>query len=149
MLTRFAGLALGAMTLVVLSATWSEGQTPTDNLNAVALHRSLRDVINTGADLFNIQGDHAGCYRLYQGSLMAIKPILRPQLQAEVDKALAEAAKEPSLHDRAHRLRVAIDTIRDQIKIAPSIPEPPTIRKTESKVSDRGTIRVLPKKVGG
>ena len=46
-------------------------------IDPVALADSLREVINTGADLFNKYGDYAGCYRLYQGGLLSIKPFRR------------------------------------------------------------------------
>src|SRR5438067_1415154 len=47
------------------------------------IYASLRTVINQGADIFNLQGDHVGCYRLYQGALVAVKPLLKhhPKLQ--------------------------------------------------------------------
>src|SRR5208282_4559731 len=40
------------------------------------LYEVLKSVINEGADLYNKQGDHAGCYRLYQGSLLTVQPLL-------------------------------------------------------------------------
>lgn len=147
MCSRFAGLIVATFTLILVGSTFSEGQSPSDNLNAAGLHRSLRDVINTGADLFNLQGDYAGCYRLYQGSLIAIKPMLRPQLQGEVDKALSEAEKQANFADRANRLRTAIDLVRDQIKSAsPTVPEPPTLTKPGKRANDGELIRIPPKK---
>lgn len=94
-----------------------------------ALHQSLRDVINAGADLFNLQGDHAGCCRLYEGSLRAIKPLLTKSQQDDVDTSLADAAKMTNFADRATRLRETIDAIREQI--APKgaqVPQPPVVR---------------------
>lgn len=143
MRTRVTGFALFALSLFVAFAPFSRGQTPEENLNAIAIHRSLRDVINLGADLFNLQADHAGCYRLYQGSLIAIKPVLRVPQQAEVEKALAEAEKQANFADRAHRLRVAIDAIREQIK--PTI-EPPNANKPAEKPFKGELIQVPPKK---
>src|SRR5437588_770183 len=40
------------------------------------LYNSLRDVINYGAELFNKQADHAGCYRVYQGALISVRPYM-------------------------------------------------------------------------
>lgn len=75
----------------------------------------LRDVINTGADLYNPPiGDRAGCYRLYQGSLMTLRPLLdhRPELQRAIDDAQAAAQRETSVGERAFILRKVIDRIR-------------------------------------
>src|SRR5438067_376673 len=36
---------------------------------------NLRDVINRGVDLYNA-GDAAACYRLYEGSLLTVRPFL-------------------------------------------------------------------------
>jgi hemoglobin len=74
----------------------------------------LREVINTGADLYNRQGDRAGCYRLYQGSLMTLRPLLahRPELQQAIDRGLAGAEQEPNVGRRAFALRAVIDEIR-------------------------------------
>jgi hemoglobin len=77
----------------------------------------LREVINTGADLYNRpNNDHNGCYRLYQGSLTTLKPMLdhRPGLQKTIDDALTRAAKDPSVSERAFILRAAIDQIREE-----------------------------------
>src|SRR4051794_16873148 len=54
------------------------------------LFSSLRDVINQGATLFNEKGDHAGCYRVFQGALIAVRPFLaeKPDLLNHVDKSL-------------------------------------------------------------
>jgi hemoglobin len=83
-----------------------------------AINRVLRDVINTGADLFNPPvGDHAGCYRLYQGALMTVKPILdhRPDLQKAITTGLADAQRERSISERAFILRRVIDRIRAEV----------------------------------
>jgi hypothetical protein len=76
------------------------------------LNRSLRDVINIGVKMFNEQGDYAGCYRLYQGSLVAVKPFLSPDLQKKIDKGLANAETMRSYADRAYELRRVLDEIR-------------------------------------
>jgi hypothetical protein len=72
----------------------------------------LREVINEGADLFNQQGDYAGCYRLFQGSLLALRPMLEPWQQRYVESALVEAAAKTTSAEKAYRLREAIDRIR-------------------------------------
>ena len=42
-------------------------QPKADKHDAKILRDALKDVVNAGAQLFNKDGDHAGCYRLYQG----------------------------------------------------------------------------------
>src|SRR5262245_39489144 len=53
------------------------------------VYKTLRDVINRGADLYNA-GDTAGCYRLYEGALLALRPLLdhRPELQKSIAQGL-------------------------------------------------------------
>src|SRR5262245_32784551 len=75
--------------------------------------RLLYDTIDVGADTYN-SGDAAGCYRLYQGALMAVAPLLdhRPPLQGMVQKKLRDAGSLRTASDRAFALRGAIDEIR-------------------------------------
>src|SRR5262249_34402567 len=40
------------------------------------IYEVLRPVINAGADLYNRDGDRPGCYRLYQGALLTLRPLL-------------------------------------------------------------------------
>jgi hemoglobin len=87
---------------------------------------TFRDVINKGADMYN-SGDWAGCYHLYEGALMAVRPLLdhKPALQKDIDAALADAGREPVVWQRAVVLRRVIDRMRTDLsggKIAP----PPT-----------------------
>lgn len=81
-----------------------------------AVYESLRDIINQGAPLYN-QGDWNGCYRLWEGSLLSIRPLLdhRPGLQSNIDNAIAAARQDPLLWRRAFVLRPALDKIRDDI----------------------------------
>ncbi|MCI0703638.1 MAG: group 1 truncated hemoglobin [Planctomycetia bacterium] len=71
-----------------------------------------------GTDIFN-KGGHAECYRLYQGTLMAVHPLLdhRPKLQANVKTRLERAAKMKAA-DAAFELRTALDEVQNEI--APS-----------------------------
>jgi hypothetical protein len=74
---------------------------------------TLREVINRGADLYN-KGDHAACYRLYEGSLMTLQPFLehRPELQKVIAAGFASAERDPLTWRRAFTLRNVIDKIR-------------------------------------
>jgi truncated hemoglobin YjbI len=92
------------------------------------VYDTLRDVINHGADLYNA-GDVNACYRLYEGSLMTLKPLLgyRPALQKAIDTGLATARANANLDRRAFDLRAVIDRIRETVN--PN-PKPPPVAKT-------------------
>ena len=89
------------------------------NKNEHPLFSSLRDVINQGAKLFNEKGDHAGCYRVFQGALIAVRPYLKdkPDLLQHVDKSLQSAESLPRMVDRAFALRMVLDSIRDAYRV--------------------------------
>ncbi|MBM3995711.1 MAG: hypothetical protein FJ303_16410 [Planctomycetes bacterium] len=89
---------------------------PYEKHDMSALNDSLRDVINTGAKMFNEHGDHAGCYRLYQGSLLSVKPFLSKDLQGRIDLGIANAERMPFYADRAFELRRVLDDIRASTK---------------------------------
>src|SRR5438477_7763513 len=80
------------------------------------IYKTLRDVINKGADLYN-SGDQNGCYRLYEGALLAIEPLLdhRPELQKVITDGIDNARRNPELARRAFVLRGVIDKIRFDI----------------------------------
>jgi hypothetical protein len=108
--------ALLAMTLAANPLQAQEKKPIAEKHDAQALANALRDVINTGADLFNMHGDYAGCYRVYQGGLLSIKPFLTPDLQKKIDEGIAKAERLPRYSDRAFELRSVIDEIRSQSK---------------------------------
>jgi hemoglobin len=76
----------------------------------------LRTVINTGADLYNREADRPGCYRVYQGCLLTLRPLLghHPDLQKEIDSAFADADRMPDAAGRAFRLRYALNMMRQK-----------------------------------
>ena len=98
--------------LVMLPASAQDQAPPTPKHDNQVLRDTLKEVINTGAELFNKSGDHAGCYRLYQGALLAIKPFLGGEMQKEIEGSLTEAEKLPRFSDRAFALRKTINNIR-------------------------------------
>src|SRR5690349_15943662 len=59
------------------------------------LFANLKDVINKGVDLYN-GGDIPGCYRLFEGTLLTVRPLVkhRPKLVEVIDDRLAAAEKE-------------------------------------------------------
>ncbi len=85
---------------------------------------SLREVHNRGADLFNppagdpTGGDPAGAYRLYQGALLTVRPLLahRPKAQKLIDEGFKEADKESTLKGKAFKLHEAIEAVRAYLK---------------------------------
>jgi hemoglobin len=88
------------------------------------VYTNLRDVINRGADLYN-SGDWNGCYRMYEGALMMIKPMLghREKLQDEIAKGIANAQQDPMLYRRAFVLRAVIDQVRNEVNPNPKKPK--------------------------
>jgi hypothetical protein len=103
--------------VVLTSASYAD--TPADNRKAddKALFGSLREVINRGVDLYNA-GDTTACYRLYEGSLMTIRPLLehKPDLQKTIAQSLAAAERDPVAWRRAFTLRNALDKVRAGLK---------------------------------
>src|SRR5262245_17171455 len=107
------GARWAAAVAVLLAATGApardeEKKADTKTRDA-ALNKSLREVINRGAGLYN-KGDHAGCYRVYQGGLTAAEGLLEhhAELQKAVATALASAEKDPLVWRRAFTLRAAL-----------------------------------------
>jgi hypothetical protein len=89
---------------------------------------TLRDVHNTGAALYN-QGDPVGCYRLFQGALLTLKPLLahRPDVQKQITDGLAAIDAEPSMSRRAFKLHELIEAVRKRIEPAGAAPTGPSI----------------------
>ncbi len=80
------------------------------------IYKTLRDVINKGAELYN-NGDQNGCYRLYEGAVLALQPLLdhRPNMQKAIITGVDNARRNPDLARRAFVLRDVIDQIRNDI----------------------------------
>src|SRR5262249_41078773 len=112
-------LALAAM-LVALAGSGSaqekKEKVSYEKHDATSLNESLRDVINAGRKIFNEQGDYAGCYRMFQGSLMTVRPFVAPDLQKKIDQGMANAEKMGRFDDRAFELRRVLDEIRASLK---------------------------------
>ncbi len=87
-----------------------------------------------GTDVFNA-GKHDECYRLYQGTLLAVVPLLdhRPKLVAAV-KDKMDKAKGMKAADGAFTLREALDDIQHDIA-----PSPKADPKSEPKVEPKKT----------
>ena len=118
-----SAIAIGLVLSVWAANNAAEEKKVPEKHDASALNHSLRDVINVGAKMFNEQGDYAGCYRLYQGSLLSVRPFLAPDLQKRVDEGIGNAEKMGSYADRAFELRRVLDDIRASSKPAGKIVE--------------------------
>src|SRR6516225_998303 len=62
------------------------------------VYKTLREVINRGADLYN-SGDQNGCYRLYEGALLALQPLVdhHPDWQKAIATGIEDARRNPAL----------------------------------------------------
>lgn len=80
------------------------------------VYKTLREVINRGADMYN-SGDYAGCYRLFEGALITVKPLLdhRPDVQKAIDRGLDTASRSPDMRRRAWALRTTLDDVRSAV----------------------------------
>jgi hypothetical protein len=110
------GLLAGIMLIVGSLQSWAEGdKSATPASVDAAIYESLKVVINTGADLYNA-GDWAGCFRLYQGALLAVRDLLahKPELQKMIRDRLAAVKDEPLQWRRAFTLREVLDRIREE-----------------------------------
>jgi len=81
------------------------------------IYEVLKDIHNRGADLYN-NGDAAGCYRMFQGALMMVQPLLdhHPDLQKMIEDGLAKADTNASMGRRAFALHELIENVRGKIK---------------------------------
>lgn len=133
---RVPSRAFLVLTLLLNAFVVSISCTLADNAQVdQAIYASLREVINQGADLFNINADHAGCYRIYEGALISVKPLLghHPDLQKAIDEGIADASKLPKVADRAFALRKVLDAIRTKVKMTAAAPistPPPPLAKS-------------------
>lgn len=92
---------------------------------------TLRDVHNKGADLYNTSKDFSGTYRMYQGALVAVRPLLghRAEAQKLIDTGLLAAEKESDAARKAFVLHETIEAVRKDLKgaVEPKKPvDPPT-----------------------
>lgn len=110
---------------------------------------TLRDVHNKGADLYNTAKDFPGAYRMYQGALTTVRPLLahRPDTQKLIETGLATAEKETDASRKAFVLHETIEAVRKDLKAAigeKKAPEPP--KKTPEDKKDEPKKAVDPPK---
>ena len=108
---------------------------------------ALRDVHNKGADLYNTSKDFPGAYRMYQGGLTTVRPLLahRPDAQKLIDTGLAAAEKEAEAARKAFVLHETIEAVRKDLKAAIAEKKPDD-KKPEVKKPDEPKKPVEPPK---
>ncbi len=123
---RILALAVCVLALTTGGLRADDAPKPTGPLDLKALDKqidaSLRGVIDHGARIYNPpNSDWNGCYRIFEGALMTIRPLLghRPELQKAIDAGLKEAGDNPRLQERAFVLRRTLDRIRDEVNPKP------------------------------
>jgi hemoglobin len=120
-LTRTA-MASAWLVFVASTGLAAEGPMSSRGLDS-QIDRAIYQSILTGVPLFN-SGDHAGCFRIYQGTLIGVEPFLsyRPELQTEVANALKQAQSAPSFTQGAFNLRKVLDKILTEVRAGPPAP---------------------------
>jgi hypothetical protein len=92
--------------------------------------------IVTGLPLYN-ERDFKSCYRLYQGTLLGVDPLLahHPELRQTIEKGLKEAENAASEAQKAVELRKTLDAVLAGVRAAIplSTPAPPATPAPTSK----------------
>lgn len=107
------------LALTLLGATVSLARADDKPLDRAELDKrivaTVYETAVAGTNLFNA-GNHEGCFRLYQGALGALVPLLdhRAKLQTSVKASLAKAASQKAA-DGSFTLRDALDAIQNDI----------------------------------
>jgi hemoglobin len=109
-------MTLAVLALVAAGALARSDDKPVDRADLdKRIVGAVYETAKLGTDIFN-KGNHEGCYRLYEGALIALAPMLdhKPVLQGKVQKRLERAAgMKPA--DAAFELRTALDEIQNDI----------------------------------
>ncbi|MFO0952662.1 MAG: group 1 truncated hemoglobin [Isosphaeraceae bacterium] len=87
---------------------------PKPDATDIKINQGVVSAITLGVDLYN-GGDPTGCYRVYQGALRGITPLLdaKPDLKKMVVAGLEEAELQPTTAQRATALRRVLDSVYD------------------------------------
>lgn len=125
---RWTELLAGLLALALIRPA-PAGEAPAVEPTALdrQIYDALKDVHNRGADLHNA-GDPVSCYRIFQGMLLTVKPLLgrHPEVQQAIEKGLAEAEQKPSISQRAMTLHLTIEGVRNALKSSgPDLPKSP------------------------
>ena len=103
-----------ACSLTILSATMAADVPVERKINDRQIIDLLADIHNRGAALFN-RGDMMGSYRLFEGSLRTIQPLLPADLQGEVTMGLVQAERQTDPTSKSLALHELIETVRKKL----------------------------------
>jgi len=141
-------LAAGLLTLGAAGTAVAAKDEPADRGGQRAsrdgeIRDVLKEIHNRGADLYN-NGDVAGCYRMFQGALLMVRPMLRhhPKVQKRIDDGLSKADANPSMRGRAFALHELIENIRADM-------QPGGARAAADKTEDKKPAATLWDRLGG
>jgi hemoglobin len=97
---------------VVTSSVQADDTAPGATERDKQARQAAYDVVTLGRELFN-GGNQEGCYRLYEGALMALKPAVahRPETARVIDDCLGKAKTLRTAQERAFALREALDAV--------------------------------------
>ena len=97
---------------------------------------ALREVHNKGAELYNTAKDFPGAFRVYQGALVTVRPLLahRPDAQKIIDTGLDAADKASDAARKAFLLHEAIESVRKNLKAAIGEKKPDEVKKPDPPV---------------
>jgi hypothetical protein len=137
-LKRLACLAICGLALSLTGTARAADDDMPEAKGDAKLNAALRDVINRGADLYN-SGDRNGCYRLFEGALLAVKAQMagNPEVIKVIEAGLADAQAQQSVGFKAFALRRALVDVRTtigggKVAVAPKTePEPKPEPKPE------------------
>jgi hemoglobin len=122
-------LALG-VTVLVLGTLQARDETPKPDRKALdpRIYKAVVEVLNEGVLLHNgdpqrgVRPNPEACYRVYQGGLLALQPLLDhyPDVQKEIPYALARASRAAPA-ERGFVLREALDKVLEAVKPARAV----------------------------
>lgn len=139
-----ARITLAALALVAAGAVARSDDKPVERSDLdKKIVGAVYESALLGTDIFN-KGNHEGCYRLYEGTLMALVPMLdhRAVLQGKAKMRLERAAKMVKPADAAFELRTALDEIQNEIA-------PPKDKGKGTKGGTDATKATLWERLGG
>jgi hypothetical protein len=142
--------ALTAAALTLAVGTVALAADPPADAKALdkAIVASLRDVHDRGADLYNLAKDYTGAYRMYEGGLVAVKPLLahRPDVQKGIDDGLSAASREADVARKAFLLHETIEKVRAELKGVSAAKKTPEAKKPAETAKPKDTTAPVPKK---
>jgi hypothetical protein len=114
--TRAAWMA--GLVLLLAGSIRAEEKLPVERtINDRQIIDLLADVHERGRVLYNA-GDFAGCYRLFEGSLVTVRPLLPQDMQQMIAVGIPDAERQSSMARRAMLLHELVEALR--VKLRPT-----------------------------